>query len=144
MRMGRHRMPMTWRQLEPEFCMSQGWGEVARDKLRNAKLKSFFKLIFYWSLIVFSCWRSFTVLLNSLDMIMFWQIQALSVEQLAHSAPSYQSAFRIEGSGSTSLQCNNFEDKRGRLWQMTASVLANALPNSASLESYSVSHSINK
>ena len=24
MRMGRHRMPMTWRQLEPEFCMSQG------------------------------------------------------------------------------------------------------------------------
>lgn len=66
------------------------------------------------------------------------------MEQLAHSAPSYQSAFRIEGSGSTSLQWNNFEDKRGRLWQMTASVLANALPNSASLESYSVSHSINK
>jgi len=66
------------------------------------------------------------------------------VEKFAHSAPSYQPTFRIEGSGSNSLQCNIFEDKRGRLCQMIASVLANALPNSASLESYSVSHSINK
>lgn len=102
------------------------------------------KKFFYQSLIVFDCWRSFTVLLNSLDMIMFQQIHTLSVEQFAHSAPSYQSAFRIEGSGSNSLQCNIFEDKRGRLWQKTTSVLANALRNSASLESYSVSHSINK